>query len=208
MTRFRILTTMVVGTALTMALTANTAQAAVPKARPAPTATKSRVQPNSVPPPTNYSYYWTEAAGESHVYGRYVGPSAATYYGRATIKGFTTVNGKRKATLGLTQYPSPLIGAAFPGTIGIPNTGYGRPPTMSPDSWYQPWTWNWPKIIGTSWDYVWNGCLKGSLIGSMGAIGTQAAVGLLVRGASMFLGPEAVVAVAIGSCWADMTSGP
>lgn len=173
------------------------------------TSTARSATPNSVPPPTNYSYYLTESAGETHVTGRSVGPNAYTYYGKATIKGFTTVNGKRKPSLSIVQYPSPLVGLLVPSSIsgGMDGRQITRP-IMQPDTWYQPWTWNWPKILGTSWDYVYNGCLHGALVGAMGAIGTQAAVGWLVRGAEMYLGPEAVVAVAIGGCWADLTSGP
>jgi hypothetical protein len=168
--------------------------AAVP---PAATGGTPTATPDSVPPPEP-SHLATLAAVMAYTTGKRVGPSADTGNGYFTITGFhRSGNGwVRERTAVSYANPTIVAGGANTGGPGSSVT----PSVMHPNSWYDPSSWNWKHILGSAWDATWNGCLKGSLTGLVGAAGGTLMVNMIARAGKIVPGPYGYAAIAISGC--------
>jgi hypothetical protein len=153
----------------------------------------SAAQPSQVPP--SGQYHPTLAQVKAGEQGRVLGPNAYTQYGRATIAGWS-VSGKYTRVSLKTAYVSPLGVRLNPGS-GL----------ATPNSWYNPGSWDWGHILGSTWNGIWNNCAKGSLTGVVGTASGTLIVNLLVRGGAVFVGPEGYAAIAIGGCVVNLVFG-
>lgn len=175
---------------------AGTAQAA-PAPRPA------AVTPYMTPPPTGY-HYVSLATGLATMRGKYYGGNAWTGYGRATINGFTRdAAGKYHRTLTMAYTGNTTIANGIKTGPNVGPEAIHPGPIMGPNSWYNPGSWDWGHILGVTWSFLWNDCLKGAVGGDVGAVGTQLATELLIKG-GLAITWQGYAAVAIGGCMANL----
>lgn len=146
----------------------------------------------SVPPP-NW-YHPTLAQAKTALKGKSVGPNKYTSYGKATITGWTT-SGKYTKAVVKTVYFNPALAMASSGN------------QMVPQSWYNPFSWDWGHILGSTWNAIWNNCAKGAVKGSVGGVTTDVAIKLINRGASLYVGPYGYLVLGISGCFATLIFG-
>lgn len=147
----------------------------------------------SILPPPNW-YHPTLSQAKSGFVGRSLGPNAYTSYGKYTITGWT-VSGKYTVPVSKVIYVSPVVA---PGYVAS---------GMHPDSWYNPTTWDWGHILGSTWSAIWNNCLKGATAGVVGSASVTTATNLLARGGKLFVGPEGYAVIAFGGCVTNLVFG-
>jgi len=145
--------------------------------------------PTSTPPPSHLA---TIAQVLNYTKGKRIGPSVDTGYGVFTITGFYL-----DSTGGWVRTRSGV-------TYSDPRTLAENPNLVTPDSWWNPTSWNWKHILGTAWDALWNKCLKGAVSGLLPSVGGTTMVNLIARGAKVVPGPYGYAAIAIGGCTASL----
>lgn len=155
-----------------------------------PGAASATVSPGMVPPP-NY-YHPTLSQAESALKGQTVGPNAYTDYGKSTITGWST-SGKYTKAVTKVVYVSPA--------------GVMTSSILRPNSWYNPFSWDWGHILGSTWNAIWNNCVSGATNGTVGTASVDLAKKLLDRGAALVISPEGYLAVAIGGCFTTLVFG-
>jgi hypothetical protein len=123
-----------------------------------------------------------------------------------------------EATVAMKQYPNPLVASPVtdqgrPTTTTGLSTGGTQPDAtcqtvplgmIQPDSWWNPASWSWGKILGNTWSAIWNNCLSGAVKGTVGTASGALIVNLILRGGKVFLGPEGYAAIAISGCVVDL----
>jgi hypothetical protein len=148
--------------------------------------------PSHVPPPA--WYHPTLGQAESALKGQSVGPNSYTRFGKSTITGWKT-SGKYTFAITKVTHVSPAIAAAALRTSGVLA------------SWWNPFSWDWGHILGSTWNAIWNNCMKGALAGVSLQATQSVAMKLIDRGARVFVGPSGYLSIAISSCVVAMVFG-
>jgi hypothetical protein len=158
------------------------------------------------------------------------GPNSYTRYQRVQINSFTWNCRVRKYDTNDTmhQYPNPATAsnarrktAAAQSKVDLvradrpmnhpTSTSTGSEPACAnivarqPLSWWNPFSWNWGKILKSFWKNIWNKCATGALQGVVGTASGTLAVNLLTRGARLYVGPQGYAALAIGGCIVNLS---
>jgi hypothetical protein len=58
--------------------------------------------------------------------------------------------------------------------------------------WYNPGSWNWGHMLGSTWNGIRNNCAKGAVPGVVGTASGALIANLIVRGGAVFVGPQGV----------------
>ena len=147
------------------------------------------------------------AEARSYIVGRWTsGPNSYTRWQRIQITGshkdlcfnFYDIDDV------MHQYVDPT--KAQPATalrvlVGCPQSaGAAAVPSITPRSWYNPFSWDWGHIMSSTWNAIWDNCLKGATEGVVGTASGTTIVNLLARGGKVFVGPYGYAAIAIGGC--------
>ncbi|MCW2540296.1 MAG: hypothetical protein JWN95_2021 [Frankiales bacterium] len=157
-------------------------------------ASSAQAAPSKLPVPPGGASRVSVAQAMTALKGKTLGPNRYTAYGRATIAGW------RKSG----RYEVPVLRTSYPGVVAVkplPGT------SISPNSWYNPTTWDWGHILGATWNAVWSRCLKGALKGVVGTASGTLLINLAARGGTLFIGPWGYAALAIGGCTVDAVFG-
>jgi hypothetical protein len=150
--------------------------------------------PSNLPVPPGGASRVSVAQAMIALKGKTVGPNRYTANGRAVIAGW------RKSG----RYEVPVLRTTFPGVVALTPLPAR---SISPNSWYNPTTWDWRHLLGATWNTIWSRCLKGALKGVVGSASGALLVNLVARGGKLFIGPWGYAAVAIGGCTADAVFG-
>lgn len=148
--------------------------------------------PKPVPPPNEY--HPTLAQAEAVLKGRTVGPNTYTNFGKLTITGFVT-SGKYTTARTSVVFVPPVMPMLT------------DPAPMRPGSWWNPTTWDWGHILGSTWNAVWNKCVVGAAKGVVGSGSVDIAGKLLARGGILTISPQGYLAIAIGGCFTTLVFG-
>ena len=76
----------------------------------------------------------------------------------------------------------------------------GPDATMQPNSWWNPFSWNWKSIMGNVWNDIFVSCAEGATNGLVGGLVMNKAVPFILRGAEPEVGPSGYAALAVGGC--------
>ena len=157
----------------------------------------------------------TVAQVEAYAKGKYYGPTSFSGFGRATITSYSSyvscTDRKTYYGAGLTmaRYPNPtqVKGVRSSATLlAKPGATCEATPGMLPMSsdWWNPFSWDWGHILGSTWNTLWNNCVKGAASGVVGTASGTLIINLLIKAAKVFIGPEGYAALAIGGCVVDL----
>jgi hypothetical protein len=161
--------------------------------------------------------------------GKYLGPNADTSWGRMTITGFAACGGHYYKIYKITQYPNPTTagsvdaGSVRAGSVRAGSLGTGPvapsaadppatispsvcPTGMHPDSWWNPFSWNWEHILGIIWNDIVAKCMRGALSGAVGTASTSLATKLIAKVATIKVGPQGYAIAAIAGCTVGLVS--
>ena len=168
---------------LMVGLSASASSATTTPSAASSAASEVRVTPNHVRGQHSVAYT------KSYMTNRQVGPSRFTNYGVAKITGWRAYGDGDKPTLSMSYQPPTT--AADSGSV-------------TPDSWWNPATWNWGAIMGVDWSDLFSKCLSGAAGGFLGKVAYDSvAKDLLVRGATV-ISWEEYAALAFGGCVVKM----
>ncbi len=159
------------------------------------------------------------AAARAYIVGKWTsGPNSYTKWQRIQITGshqdpcfdFFDIDDVMHQYVDPTSPPSTRpVGPRQQGGIpadcpqGVPTAvpGVGR---VVPLSWYNPFSWDWGHILSSTWNTIWDNCLKGATEGVVGTASGATIVNLLARGGKVFVGPYGYAAIAVGGCVVNM----
>lgn len=131
----------------------------------------------------------------SHLVGAWsTGPNTYTKWQRVQMLNFSRDNGNYRyydTDDKMHQYPNPTL---------VDSTG-----AVQPNSWWNPFSWDWSHIMSSAWNNIFKKCLQGAAQGVVGTASGTLTVNLLTRGAKLFVGPEGYAALAIGGCIVNIT---
>jgi hypothetical protein len=156
--------------------------------------------------------------------GKYYGPTQYSDWGKATITGWSLPCGSTKysAIVSITQGVDPTFspasktdktnktkkatrdGSTSPAST-CPTAYSAGDGSSQPDSWYNPFSWDWGSILGSFWDNIFLKCASGAIAGPVGTAGTNVLVKLLIRGAKVYRSPQGWAILAIAGCWAAIS---
>jgi hypothetical protein len=75
---------------------------------------------------------------------------------------------------------------------------------ITPNSWFNPFSWDWGHILSATWNEIRNNCLSGAAQGVVGTASGTTIVNLPARGGKITPGPGGYAAIAIGGCVVSM----
>lgn len=126
-----------------------------------------------------------------------LGPNYYTDYGKAVITGWPdriANNTKVSPSIKITNSGSPVAPMNQRATHYAPDGSY------HPDTWYNPFSWDWGHILGSMWQHL-KDCLSGAAGAFLPSMGGTLAVNLLIHGGpKLYVGPAGYAAIAVGGC--------